>query len=107
MTGKDKDFVIFDSAWGNVKGDPSAPARYRLLAETLVGFLRESLLLAGEPPSDDSGMRLRKSDVTEDGFLFLKKEFQSWLRSVDRGGRPDDKALLRKRLARFRASTIS
>jgi hypothetical protein len=104
MTDKDKDLVVFDSAWGNTIGDPTAPARYRVLAETLVGFLRENLLLAGEPPSDDSGIRLRKSDLTEEGVLFLKKEFQSWLRSVDRGGRPDDKESLRKRLARFRAS---
>jgi hypothetical protein len=42
--------------------------------------------------------------VTAEGLQFMKQGYQKWLKAIDRGKPPDDDAILKRELAKQRAS---
>ena len=74
---------------------------------TLVNFLQMNSLVSRtmlenvkEIPED---FRIRRSDLTEEGYAFTKAALDKWLRSQDRGKPPDDTAILEKELKKIRS----
>lgn len=50
-------------------------------------LLREQSLLTKGFPDDGGPVRICKSDLTEDGLLFMKSHFQLWMRYLDKSGK--------------------
>jgi hypothetical protein len=44
-----------------------------------------------------------RSDLTDEGFEFIKRAEQKWFRALDRGQSPEDTRILDKVLANLRA----
>ncbi len=50
----------------------------------------------------DENLKVWKSDLTDEGFEFVKRAEQKWFRALDRGKSPTDLSILQKELARLR-----
>jgi len=80
-------------------------------AETLVHFLQDNGLTTrtitplGEPIPH--GLKIRASDLTEEGIEFYKGPVQRWYHAQDRGTAPTDTRILERGLARIRAERKS
>jgi hypothetical protein len=59
------------------------------------------------PPADGDreGFELRRSQLTEEGFNFLSKQFTKWLTGIDRGKNPSDTSSMSRALKKFRSAT--
>jgi len=75
-------------------------------SETLVRFLQENglttrtLVPLGEPIPHD--LKIRASDLTEEGNKFYDGPVQRWYHAQDRGTGPTDTRILERGLARMR-----
>ena len=74
--------------------------------ETLVEFLQvnelttRELLKTGKVPADD--FKLMKSDLTDEGFEFVKRSLDKWTAKVERGDPIGDVSILERELAKIR-----
>lgn len=104
------DFVIADIS---VHLAASKNRSYResiiLLFQTLACFLQESglsrgvLLEPGQTPSPS--FRIKRSELTDEGFELIKKALHKWVKGVIGGSwPPTDDALLRRELEVLRKS---
>jgi hypothetical protein len=76
------------------------------LYQTLVRFLQENHLTVRELLASNqtipSDFQLRQSDVTEDGFHFLRNAFHPWIEGIAEGRwPPNDKTVLKEELAKL------
>ena len=101
--------VITRVAWHTKRpGNPDPPERYYLQYWILADFLQRNRLterpLAGALADIDDEFEIRSSDLTDEGFEFMRTGYQKWLRMLDRGGDPSDTRILDKELAHMRGA---
>jgi hypothetical protein len=74
---------------------------------TYIGFLQNSALttrtIVAPGAVPDATTRIMRSDLTDEGFEFVKRAEQKWFRAVDRGGSPESTGILEKELSILRA----
>jgi hypothetical protein len=81
-------------------------AEIKTIFETYIRFLQDAGLTTRTflQPEDDlpSDVRIRRSDLTDEGFEFVKRVQNNWLMSKDRGRPLTDISLLEKELKELR-----
>lgn len=105
-----EDFVIDDAA---THFAASKSSEYRSRVEqrfrSFVQFLQRNGLTTREVLSDDEPvteqLKIRKSDLTTDGFEVVKSSYDKWLRALDKGKDVSDVSLLEKTLAKVTAKS--
>ena len=65
------------------------------------GLTARTIIVPGALP--DATTRIMQSDLTEEGFRFVKRAEQKWFGAVDRGQSPEDTKILENVLANLRA----
>ena len=81
-------------------------ADIKSMFEIYIGFLQDAGLTTRTflEPGDDlpSDLKIRRSDLTDEGFEFVKRAQSKWLMSKDRGRPITDVSLLQKELTKLR-----
>jgi len=65
------------------------------------GLTTRTILAPGVVP--DATTKIMRSDLTDEGFEFVKRAEQKWFSAVDRGASPEDTRILEKQLSILRA----
>lgn len=96
-------FVVDRVSWHtDVRDNPERPEMVKARFGALLRFLDENQLTL-RPLLPDSGVvsddfALRTDDLTADGILLMKKAYDKWLESLDRGAAPGDTSVLDRAL---------
>lgn len=90
-------FVVEKLSWYEGKALLHDP---KVKLKTLALFLQENGLTIRQlllPEQElDKDFQISSADLTEKGMAFMRKGYQKWVRSIDRGADPADSALLQR-----------
>ena len=103
-----KDFVIEKISWHTtVKGNPESREQIYERTWAIAKFVQDHGLatrcLASNISELDDDFEIKRSDVTDEGFEFLRATYDRWLRRIDRGGSPSDVSTLDRALRKLRS----
>lgn len=90
-------FVVEKLSWYEGKEllhDPKVKLRTLALFLQGNGLTVRNLLQPGEDVGKD--FQISSADLTDRGLAFMRKGYQKWVRSIDRGGNPADPAPLQR-----------
>src|SRR5262245_6008895 len=96
-----RDFTIDKVSWHtSVKGNPETPEQIRQRFWILTNCLQECQLVVRRLASsiDEIGdeFEIKYSDLTPTGWALIRRAYDRWLRSIDRGSKPTDRLLKRE-----------
>ncbi len=95
-------FVVEKLSWYEGKELLHDP---KVKLKTLALFLQENGLTVRKllQPEQEVGkdFQISSADLTDRGLAFMRKGYQKWVRSIDRGADPADSALLQRELLKL------
>lgn len=102
-----KKVIIDKVSWHTeVDGNPESEENIHLRFKTILHFLQNNQLtktvILKENEEIDNETQFAMEDLNDLGIEFIKKVYDKWLRSIDKGKSPNDTSLLIKYLDQVR-----
>jgi hypothetical protein len=102
----DNDFIIDKVSWyTHVIGRISTDEEIHLSFRCMISFLQDNgltsrvILKDDDPVTDET--QIKVSDLTDKGFMLIKKAHDKYLKGLDRGKPPTDVSVFAKELAKL------
>jgi len=100
-------FTVDKVSWhASVKGNPETFEQIVTRFKAIALFLQENALLKEgvffDVANIGADFQIHSDHLSIDGLKLMKTAYSKWLRSIDRGGSPENIGLLKKELEKIR-----